>query len=290
MPRVTVIMATYNWATVLPYSIASVLEQDFTDFELLVIGDACTDNSRHVVESIADRRVHWYELASRTGHQSGPNNEGLQRAQGELIAYLGHDDLWLPSHLRVLVRAMDEGAEVAFASMLIVAPDRRPVRWPPVGWSYSPSEWIPPTAVMHDLALVQAVGSWRQPHLTGSLDPESELWQRMSQQCGPPRRQPELTSVKLPAAWRQGVYRERPHHEQAYWLSRIRSGDDLATAYGPWRRRSQELAWALRTHLRFRTRLRRLGVLPPLPLAADPVVKAEEHWRARNRFKGVDDV
>jgi len=42
-PRVTVIMATYNWATVLPYSIGSVLDQTFTDFELLVIGDGCTD-------------------------------------------------------------------------------------------------------------------------------------------------------------------------------------------------------------------------------------------------------
>ncbi|HYC91914.1 MAG TPA: glycosyltransferase [Thermoanaerobaculia bacterium] len=41
MPRVTVIMATYNWSTVLPYSIGSVLAQTFTDFELLVIGDGC---------------------------------------------------------------------------------------------------------------------------------------------------------------------------------------------------------------------------------------------------------
>src|ERR1017187_9841996 len=74
MPRVTVIMATYNWATVLPYSIGSVLAQTFTDFELLVMGDGCTDDSGRVVASIRDRRVHWCDLAPRAGHQSGPNN------------------------------------------------------------------------------------------------------------------------------------------------------------------------------------------------------------------------
>ena len=98
-PRVTVIMATYNWSAVLPYSIGSVLRQTFTDFELLVIGDGCTDDSEQVVTSIGDPRVHWINLPRNTRHQSGPNNEGLARARGEFIAYLGHDDLWLPHHL-----------------------------------------------------------------------------------------------------------------------------------------------------------------------------------------------
>src|ERR1041384_1641145 len=49
MPRVTVIIPPYNWSTVLPYSIGSVLDQTFTDFELLVIGDGCTDDSEAVV-------------------------------------------------------------------------------------------------------------------------------------------------------------------------------------------------------------------------------------------------
>ena len=41
-PRVTVIVPTYNWSTVLPYSIGSVLRQSFTDFEVFVVGDGCT--------------------------------------------------------------------------------------------------------------------------------------------------------------------------------------------------------------------------------------------------------
>src|SRR5256714_13138994 len=109
-PRVTVIIATYNWSSVLPYSIGSVLRQTFTDFELLVVGDGCTDDSEQVVAAIGDPRVRWINLPANHRQQSAPNNEGLRQARGEIIAYLGHDDLWLPHHLEVLVGALDREA------------------------------------------------------------------------------------------------------------------------------------------------------------------------------------
>src|SRR5580698_4528947 len=114
MPRVTVIIPTYNYAEVLPYSIGSVLRQTFTDFELLVIGDHCTDASESVVSAVADERVRWINLKSNVGHQSGPNNEGLNQARGELIAYLGHDDLWLPHHLELLLKTIDSGVDLTY--------------------------------------------------------------------------------------------------------------------------------------------------------------------------------
>ena len=49
---VTVIMPTFNWSSVLPYSIGSVLGQTFTDFELLVVGDGCTDDSAAAATSL----------------------------------------------------------------------------------------------------------------------------------------------------------------------------------------------------------------------------------------------
>ena len=88
MPRVTVVIATYNWATVLPYSIGSVLDQTFTDFEVFVVGDGCTDESGDVVTAVDDPRVHWRNLPSNVGHQSGPNNAGIREANGDVIAYL----------------------------------------------------------------------------------------------------------------------------------------------------------------------------------------------------------
>ena len=92
-PSVTVIIPTYNWSNVLPYSIASVLRQTLSDFELLVIGDGCTDDSEAVVRRVDDPRVKWINLPKNTGHQSEPNNEGLRQARGQCIAYLGHDTI-----------------------------------------------------------------------------------------------------------------------------------------------------------------------------------------------------
>src|SRR6185436_5194467 len=107
MPRVTVIIPTYNWSSVLPFSIGSVLRQTFLDFELLVLGDGCTDDSESVVSRTGDERVRSINLPANTGHQSGPNNEGLRQARGEIVAYLGHDDLWLPHHLASIVSTFD---------------------------------------------------------------------------------------------------------------------------------------------------------------------------------------
>ena len=122
MPRVTAIISTYNYAPVLPYAIQSVLDQQFSDFELLVIGDRCTDESEEVVSAFDDPRVQWHNLDVRTKDQSGPNNEGLRRANGDIVAYLGHDDLWLPNHLRLLVLAIHGDVGFVFGKTLCVGP------------------------------------------------------------------------------------------------------------------------------------------------------------------------
>jgi glycosyltransferase involved in cell wall biosynthesis len=216
-PRVTVIIPTYNWSTVLPYSIGSVLGQTFRDFELLVIGDGCTDESEQVVNAIADPRVRWINLHPGTGHQFGPNNEGLRQARGELIAYLGHDDLWLPHHLEVGVRAIDDGTDLTHSVLLAVDARDRAKAMVPVR-----AGWIPPTAVMHRRAVTEAVGGWRDyRNLTSS--PEEDLWLRVAAAGYRQRLLLRLTGVKFPASERHMVYRERPHHQQAAWLQRIRS-------------------------------------------------------------------
>jgi glycosyltransferase involved in cell wall biosynthesis len=54
-PLISVITATYNWSSVLRYAIQSVLWQTLQDFEMLIIGDRCTDDSAEVVASLAHR-------------------------------------------------------------------------------------------------------------------------------------------------------------------------------------------------------------------------------------------
>lgn len=225
-PRVTVVIPTYNWATVLPYSIASVLGQSMDDLELLVIGDGCTDESGDVVRAVADPRVRWVNLPVNGGTQAGPNNEGLRQARGEYTAYLGHDDLWLPDHLHHLVAAAGKYDSLVYGLQLRVAPERAPFIAPEPGWSYRPGRWIPPTSFLHRTDHARSAGGWRPPAETGTLNPESDLVARIAARFGDPQRVEHVTSIKFPASLRRDVYRLRPCHEQERWSRRIREAAD----------------------------------------------------------------
>ena len=89
-PAVTVIIQTFNRSNILPYAIGSVLWQTCGDWDLLVIGDGCTDDSAQVVARYTDPRVRFINLQQRVGDQSGPNNEGARIVRGRYIAYLNH--------------------------------------------------------------------------------------------------------------------------------------------------------------------------------------------------------
>ena len=283
MPRNRV-AATYT-ATVLPYSIGSVLDQTFTDFEVLVVGDGCTDESGDVVTAIDDPRVHWRNLPSNVGHQSGPNNAGIRAASGDVIAYLGHDDLWLPNHLELLVSEIDRGAAIAHGTTLSVHLDRRPEQWPHEDWSYAPGSWMPPTSLAHTRQAVEKVGGWRVARDTGRLAPEADVLQRMAEAFGPPRWVPHFTNVKFPASKRPDVYRTRPCHEQAHWLTRIREAEDVEALVRGARRQPYVYATERsRVGIKVRAGLRRVGALRKRSQAT-----AEERLRRAREFKGVDD-
>lgn len=279
-PRVTVIIATYNWSAVLPYSIGSVLQQTFTDFELLVVGDGCTDDSEQVVTAIGDPRVRWINIP-RFGHQSGPNNEGLRQARGEIIAYLGHDDLWLPHHLALHVAAIDAGADIASSFLAwvgpegsyleIMTPDRRS------------GGFIPPTSVSHRASVTARVGGWRDYREMAAL-PEVDLWLRAFAAQFRFEVVERVTGVKLPAGPRRNVYRTRPCHEQAAWFARIQSEPDLeAVLFG------HVIAHPSRQILSLRRRAWRLIRHPSRWLAYFFPQKGA-NIRAWQRFKGVDDA
>ena len=111
-PRVSVIIATYNRANVLPYAIGSVLDQTFADFEVLVVGDGCTDESADVVAAVEDPPRALGQPLSQHGPPVRAEQRGPAASRGEIVAYLGHDDLWLPHHLEFLVAAIGRGARL----------------------------------------------------------------------------------------------------------------------------------------------------------------------------------
>lgn len=226
-PRVTVILSTYNWSSVLPYSIGSVLWQTFKDFELLVIGDACTDDSQDVVRSISDDRIQWINLPINTGSQWGPNNEGLKQARGEYVAYLGHDDLWLPKHLEFLVGALEEKrADLAYGFAKLINANGRELRLRTARGDYEPGLAIPPTSIVHRLSIFERIGGWHD-HQKLKITTDTDFWERAFKAGFQFTFVPRLTSIRFPACVRQNVYKKQPCHEQKLWAARIKNEPDF---------------------------------------------------------------
>ena len=76
MPGVSVIIATYQRPQVLRRAIESVRASTTADWEVVVVGDACTDDTEAVVRRFGDRRIRFSNLERNFGEQSGPNNAG----------------------------------------------------------------------------------------------------------------------------------------------------------------------------------------------------------------------
>jgi len=106
-PRVTIVLSTFNRGLHILPTIRSALSQTVESFELLVIGDAVTDDTGQHVTTMGDRRLRWINLDTRIGTQSGPNNRGLDEARAPIVAYMDHEDVWAPRHLEHLLAKYD---------------------------------------------------------------------------------------------------------------------------------------------------------------------------------------
>lgn len=105
MPLVSIILPTFNRAATLKRAIASVLNQDYTNIELIVIDDGSTDNTRDILAEVNDKRVHIF-FHDRNLGLGAARNTGLNMASGELVAFQDSDDEWLYAKLSIQVQAL----------------------------------------------------------------------------------------------------------------------------------------------------------------------------------------
>jgi glycosyltransferase involved in cell wall biosynthesis len=112
-PAVSVIIPAHNAAWCVGKAIASVLAQDFTERELIVVDDGSTDTTAAILAGYGDRiRV----LAKPNGGLSSARNAGVLAARARLIAFLDADDWWLPGKLKRQVELMHGRPELGFTS------------------------------------------------------------------------------------------------------------------------------------------------------------------------------
>lgn len=115
MPRLTVLMPTYNVAPWVEEAIRSVLRQSYRDFELLVVDDASTDNTLDVVRTIDDPRIRIASFPDNVG-LSENLNRGLDLITTELVARMDGDDIAEPDWLETGIRILDTHPEVGICS------------------------------------------------------------------------------------------------------------------------------------------------------------------------------
>lgn len=95
---VSIIMPSYNTASYVKDSIQSVLNQTYTNWELIIVDDCSTDETDNIVSKIADPRIKYFKNKENSGAALS-RNKALREAKGQWIAFLDSDDLWIPTKL-----------------------------------------------------------------------------------------------------------------------------------------------------------------------------------------------
>jgi glycosyltransferase involved in cell wall biosynthesis len=106
MPKVSVIIPTYNRLSMLKEAVDSVLAQDVEDFELIVVDDGSTDGTADEILRYGGR-VKLLQHGENRG-VSAARNSGILHSKGKYIAFLDSDDLWVKGKLRIQVAFLDE--------------------------------------------------------------------------------------------------------------------------------------------------------------------------------------
>lgn len=122
MPKVSVIIPSYNAIDYLPQTVNSVLNQTFTDFELLIIDDGSSDCTVEWASQLIDPRT---KLISQQNQGSAAaRNTGIAHAQGEYIAFIDADDLWKPTKLEKQVQCLEANPVVGLVSTWVINADQ----------------------------------------------------------------------------------------------------------------------------------------------------------------------
>lgn len=105
---VTIIMPSYNTASLIRNSIKSVQAQSYSNWELIIVDDCSTDNTDQVVKPfLADGRIRYLKNEKNSG-AAVSRNRALREARGRWIAFLDSDDLWVPDKLKKQIHFMEE--------------------------------------------------------------------------------------------------------------------------------------------------------------------------------------
>lgn len=189
-PKVTVVTSTYNRAEIVRVAIESVINQDFRDWEMCVVGDCTPDDTAGTVASYKDPRLKYYNLPEKSppgSHGAIAKNHAIFRmSTAPLIAYLDDDDFYRPDYLSTMLGYLDAHPEADMVYCRCAYLDKKTgrrvwgnpfQRWMH-GYSYEKLKrynFIDTDCVVHKRAILDDVGGWDPAYYFDDY----ELWLRI---------------------------------------------------------------------------------------------------------------
>jgi glycosyltransferase involved in cell wall biosynthesis len=189
IPRVSVVIPTYNYARYVPEAVDSVLAQSFEELEVIVVDDGSTDQTAEILRSFGEqiRNI-------RQEHRglSAARNTGIRAARGQYVAFLDSDDLWLPEKVSLQIARLDAEPEVGLVYCETLLFDDSALATPTLhsDWASHPSGRILPWLVRQNVIpsptpivrreLFERVGLFDE---TLSACEDWDMWIRIGRVC-----------------------------------------------------------------------------------------------------------
>jgi glycosyltransferase involved in cell wall biosynthesis len=230
-PKATVITAAYNRSNILYYAIESVRRQTLADWEMIIVGDHCTDDSEAVAKGFGDPRITFLNLPENTGGQSAPNNKALEMARGDYIFYLNQDDFYFPDHLESSIAFLEKtGSDIVWCA--VASPDYRQrhaedlseqnvvVGSATGSGEYDPAEFIVASCWAMRRSAAERTGRWKSGEET-TWSPSQEYLFRASRKGCSLKFHRKVSVVGIFSGLRRNSYALREDAETAHYFKLI---------------------------------------------------------------------
>ncbi len=313
-PLVSIILPTYNRAAYLRQAIQSVLDQTYRHWELWVVDDGSTDDTREVLAGVTDERIQIVRCP-HSGNRARVRNRGIAQAQGAYVAFLDDDDLWMPQKLAVQLADLRVHPDCRWSYTYFKpinergedVPLPRRAEWQPVrGWIFrdlvAGRAWVGTPTVLAERSLLLEAGRFDESFLYSE---DYELWLRVSLLSAVTL----VTDLLVAVRWQPGRVREASvfrHGVEMYrrLLAAGQLGDARSVCHRQWILASVNLANRLRFEGAYREALSTLGTVLPYglvrprwwvslaktglrPLVPGPLLRAYHDWRAMLDRRGA---